>query len=246
MKQSRFGLLNRLNTKCKFNSIMIKTQFTKISLSKVDPSVELEKQLTSIECDLVEEQYSENGDFIRAIEKRIKLRNQWAHPDLLRLFNNLRPHLALVCEIAHDTPDIDDPEAELDVNSISPGIFAKSVIMNGSNEHIRVSILGFKTLAFDNTLDLRTPAIPLDGDYPFVAQLTDLLADIESEARKAIYEQKGCAQQLDLFADNEQEPGQSKKNQKAKRRNLADDLADSLGSDVTVTAINRPGENVSN
>lgn len=220
---------------------MIKTQFTKIGLQKVEPGLDLEKQITSIDCDLVEEHYSEAGDFIRAIEKKIKLRNQWAHKDLLRIFNNLRPHLALVCEIAHDTPDIEDPMAYLDVDAIAPGIFAKSVIITGSNEHLRVSILGFKTLSFDNTLDLRTPAIPLDGEYPFIAQLTDLIADLETEARLAIYEQKGCGAQLDLFADNDgEEPGQSKP-KKAKRRNLAEDLADSLGDGFTVEIMDKNG-----
>lgn len=206
---------------------MIKTSFTKISLQKVDPLIELEAQFTSIDCDMVEEHYSEAGDFIRAIEKKIKLRNQWAHADMLKLFNNLRPHLALVCEISHETPDFEDPEAALDVDAIAPGIFAKSVIITGSNEHIRVSIIGFKTLSFENTLDLRTPAIPLDGDYPFVSQLMDLISMLENEAKLAIYEQKGCGMQLDLFADNEQEPGQSSK-KKAKHGNLADDLADAI------------------
>lgn len=201
----------------------IKTSFTKIGLQKLEPGIDLEKQITSIECDMVEEHYSEAADFLRAIEKKIKLRNQWVHADMLKLFNNLRPHLALVCEIAHDTPQMDDPEAYLDVDSIAPGIYAKSVIITGSNENIRVSIIGFKTLSYDNTLDLRTPAIPLDGDYPFATQLMDLIAGLESEARLAIYEQKGCGQQLDLFADNGQEPGQSKP-KKAKKRNLADDL----------------------
>jgi len=206
---------------------MIKTSFTKIGLQKLEPTIEVEKQITSIDCDMVEEHYSEAGDFIRAIEKKIKLRNQWVHADMLKLFNNLRPHLALVCEIAHDTPQMDDPEAYLDVDSIAPGIYAKSVIITGSNENIRVSIIGFKTLSYDNTLDLRTPAIPLDGDYPFATQLMDLIAGLESEARLAIYEQKGCGQQLDLFADSDQEPGQSKP-KKAKRRNLAEDFADAL------------------
>lgn len=204
---------------------MIKTSFTKIGLQKLEPGIDLEKQITSIECDMVEEQFTEMGDFVRAIEKKIKLKNQWVHTDMLNLFNNLRPHLALVCEIAHDTPQMDDPEAYLDVDSIAPGIYAKSVIITGSNENIRVSIIGFKTLSYDNTLDLRTPAIPLDGDYPFATQLMDLIAGLESEARLAIYEQKGCGQQLDLFADNGQadQPGQSKP-KKAKKRNLADDL----------------------
>jgi hypothetical protein len=206
---------------------MIKTSFTKISLQKVDPLIELEAQFTSMDCDMVEEHYSEAGDFIRAIEKKIKLRNQWAHADMLKLFNNLRPHLALVCEISHETPDFEDPEAVLDVDSIAPGIFAKSVIITGSNENIRVSIVGFKNLSFENTLDLRTPAIPLDGYYPFVSQLMDLIAMLENEAKLAIYEQKGCGMQLDLFADNEQEPGQSSK-KKAKHGNLADDLADAI------------------
>ena len=206
---------------------MIKTNFTKIGLSKLDPALALERQYTSLECDMVEEQYSENDDFIRAIEKKIKLRNQWCHLDMLNLFSALRPHLALICEIAHDTPDTEDPDAVLDIDAISPGIYAKSVIISGSNENLRVSIIGFKTLSFDNQLDLKTPAIPLDGDYPFATQLMDLIAGLESEARQAIYEQKGCGAQLDLFADNGQEPGQSKP-KKAKRRNLAEDFADAL------------------
>lgn len=211
---------------------MIKTNFVKIGLQRIEPGLEIEKQITSLDCQLVEEHYSEAGDFIRAIEKKIKLRNQFVHADMLKLFNDLRPHLALVCEIAHYTPDIEDPQAVLDVDSIAPGIFAKSVIITGSNEDIRVSILGFKTLSFDNTLDLRTPAIALDGEYPFVSQLMDLIAMLESEAKLAIYEQKGCGVQLDLFADSDQEPGQSKP-KNAKRRNLADDLSDGLGEVVT-------------
>lgn len=214
---------------------MIKTNFTKIGLSKLDPALAIERQYTSLECDMVEEQYSENDDFIRAIEKKIKLRNQWCHLDMLNLFSALRPHLALICEIAHDTPDMEDPDAVLDIDAISPGIYAKSVIISGSNENLRVSIIGFKTLSFDNQLDLRTPAIPIDGDYPFVGQLMDIISGLESEARAAIYEQKGCGAQLDLFADGEgQEPGQSKP-KKANRKNIGEDFANSL-EDAGVTA----------
>jgi len=208
---------------------MIKTNFVKIGLQRIEPGLEIEKQITSLDCQLVEEHYSETGDFIRAIEKKIKLRNQFVHTDMLKLFNGLRSHLALVCEIAQFTPHDEDTQAVLDVDSIAPGIFAKSVIITGSNEHIRVSILGFKTLSFENTLDLRTPAIALDGEYPFVSQLMDLIAMLESEAKLAIYQQKGCGMQLDLFADNEQDTEQSSK-KKAKLLNLADDLADGLGS----------------
>ncbi len=211
---------------------MIKTNFVKIGLQRIEPGLEIENQITSLDCDLVEEHYSEDGDFIRAIEKKIKLRNQWVHADMLKLFNDLRSHLALVCEIAHDMPDVEDPQAVLDADAIAPGIFAKSVIITGSNENVKVSIVGFKTLSFEKTLDLRTPAIPLDGEYPFVAQLMDLITMLESEANAAIYEQKGCGMQLDLFADNDQEPGQSSK-KNAKRRSLADDLADGLGDSVT-------------
>jgi len=37
----------------------IKTSFTKIGLQKLEPGIDLGKQITSIECDMVEEQFTE-------------------------------------------------------------------------------------------------------------------------------------------------------------------------------------------
>ena len=225
---------------------MIKSSFTKIGLSAVKADLALEKQITSFECDLVEEQYNEQGDFIRALEKKVKLRNQWVHVDALKIFDQLRAHMALICEMQQMEPDYDDPMAELQPDDIAPSIFVKSVQLTGGNENLRVTLFGFKTLAHENTLDLKSPAIRLDDmDYPFVEQLLQLISDLESEARQAIYEQKGVGQ-LNMF---DEAPGEAPQSKKAKRKALesfADDLLKDLGDvgSVEMSTIVKGGTSV--
>lgn len=227
---------------------MIKSSFTKIGLHKLDPTLSIEKQITTLECDLVEEHYDANENFIRAIEKKIKLRNQWAHIDALQVFDKLRAHMALICEMQTtelQPEDYDEPMAKLDQDELARGIFVKSIQLTGGNENLRLTMFGFKTLAHDNTLELKSPAIRLDDmDYPFTEQLVELISDLESEARQAIYEQKGCGQ-LNLF--DADEPGEAPIQKKAKRKaleNFADDLLESDGGSITMTTGTKAGNSV--
>lgn len=226
---------------------MIKSSFTKIGLSAVKPDLALEKQITSFECDMVEEQYNEQGDFIRALDKKVKLRNQWVHVDALKIFDKLRAHMALICEMPSNDltrDEWEDPMTELDPDRLAAGIYVKTVQLTGGNENLRVTLFGFKTLAHENTLDLKSPAIRLDDmDYPFVEQLLQLISDLESEARQAIYQQKGVGQ-LNLF---DEAPGEAPQSKKAKRKALesfADDLLKDLGDDGSVE-ISGGGKSVS-
>lgn len=206
---------------------MIKTSFTSIALDKINPGQSMESQLCGIKTSYVEEQYSEAGDYIRAIEKSVKLRNQWAHQDLLKLFDKLRCHLALICEMSTGSIDTDDTDAEMDSEHLAIGIYATGVQFSGGDENLKVSISGFRMLANENRLELKTPAIRIDGDYPFATQLLDLLTDLEQETKAAIYEQKGCQFQLDLFADNE--PGEAPHEKPRKKSNSKSDFLDGLG-----------------
>ena len=206
---------------------MIKTSFTSIGLDKINPGLSLEAQLSSIKAAYVEEQYSDNAEFIRAIDKSVKLRNQWAHIDLLKLFDKLRCHLAIICEMSTGSIDTDDPFAEMDSEHLAIGIFATGVQFSGGDENLKVSISGFRMLANENRLELKTPAIRIDGDYPFATQLLDLLTDLEQETKAAIYQQKGCQFQLDLFADNE--PGEAPHEKPRKKSKVANDFLDGLG-----------------
>ena len=217
---------------------MIKSSFTKIGLSTIKPDLALEKQIASFECDLVEEQYDEKDNFIRALDKKIKLRNQWVHVDALKIFDQLRAHMALICEMPSNEltrDEWEDPFTELDPERLAHGIYVKTVQPTGGNENLRVTLFGFKTLAHENTLDLKSPAIRLDDmDYPFVEQLLQLISDLESEARQAIYQQKGVGQ-LNLF--DSEEPGEAPQSKKAKRKaleNFADDLLGGLGDGASV------------
>ena len=162
----------------------------------------MESQLTGIKLQLTEEHYSEAGDFIRCIDKTIKLRNQWAHVDMLRIFKKLSAHLALICELSTDTPDYTDPDADLDPENLAVGIYTIGVIINGGDENLKVALHGFKLLTNDQQLDLKPPAVRIDGDYPFATQLLDLVQELTSEARKALYEQKGCSVQGNLFGQD--------------------------------------------
>jgi hypothetical protein len=206
---------------------MIKTSFTKIELDKINPGQSMESQLCSLKAAYVEEHYSENAEFIRAIDKSVKLRNQWAHQDLLKLFDKMRCHLALICEMATGSIDTDDPFAEMDSEHLAIGIFATGVHFSGGDENLKVSISGFRMLANENRLELKTPAIRIDGEYPFATQLLDLLTDLEQEAKAAIYQQKGCNFQLDLFADNE--PGEAPQEKPKTKSKVKSDFLEGLG-----------------
>lgn len=224
---------------------MIKSTFAKIALSSIKPDTPLESQITSFECDLVEEWYDENNNFIRAIEKRIKLRNQWVHIDALKIFDKLRAHMALICEIPSAELSVDeweDPLTELQPERLADGIFVKSVNLIGGGDSLKVSLAGFKLLSNENNLDLKSPAIHLDeGEYPFAEQLTSLISELEAEARQAIYQQKGVGQ-LNLFDSGE--PGESVPKKGGRKKNLADELMDGLGEGTSIEISHR-GKTVS-
>lgn len=215
---------------------MLKPNFTKISLPKIKPGSTVENTLTGIELELSEEQHSENGDFIRAIEKRVKIKGQYAHDDLLRLFDKMRPHLALVCEINTGLPDDQSgDEAELVPDVVAPGIAVRSVLIGGSDEQPRITIIGCKQLIMDKELELKTPPIRLgNGEYFYEAQLAELVSQIETEARLALYEHKGKGVQGRLFDDEEPaaSPAPAKR---TKAKSLAEALMGGLSDGISIT-----------
>lgn len=178
----------------------IKVNFAKIALEKYDPAVEYDSQMTGLKFSLVEEISDEDGKFQFAGEKQVKLRNFFAHNDLLKTFDKLRSHLALICEISPltrvDESDLNKPDA------VAPGIFATQIVFTGSAENAGVVIVGFKMLANDRQLNLVTPNVNLGADdYEFASELLNLIQEIETEARKAYVERKRKIIQGSLFDD---------------------------------------------
>lgn len=182
---------------------MTTIHLSKISLEKVQHDLEYENWMTGLTLSLSEEVTDENGEFEFVREKpNMKLRNFFAHNDLLGKFNLLRCHMALICEIS---PLVNIGELELKTpEHTAPGIYVTGVTLTGSAENSGVVLTGFKILANEKKLNLNTPNVNLGADeYPWAAELSELLDALESEARLAYTSKKRKIIQGSLFDDNE-------------------------------------------
>lgn len=181
---------------------MTTVHLSKISLEKVQHELEYENWMTGLTLSLSEEVTDENGEFEFVREKpNMKLRNFFAHNDLLKTFNLLRCHMALICEIS---PLVDIGELELKTpEHTAPGIYVTGVTLTGSQENAGVVLTGFKMLANEKKLNLNTPNINLGADeYAWPIELSELLDELESEAKKAYADKKRKIIQGDLFDNN--------------------------------------------
>lgn len=176
--------------------------FSKISLEKFNPDLDYQDQTCGLSLAFAEEVNDDEGRFQYAKENKAKLKNFFAHNDLLERFNTLRSHLALVCEMNANLKNIGDAEIE-QPEILAPRIYATGIVMTGSGENDGVVIIGFKVLAGGARLNLVTPNVTFD-EYEHASHLMDLLADIEKEA-SAAYRGKRKIIQGELFDDGDGE-----------------------------------------
>lgn len=178
---------------------------TQVKLPDLNEEVEnFEDQMTAIEIGYSEEILDENDElqFVKEYPK-VKFRNFLAHPDLLKHFNGLRPHLSLICEFRDDSEA--DPENLQD--TVAHGdIYVTDITLVGSSEKSGVVLGGFKILRDGSKLKLVTPAVRFDlGEYEYGEQLSELTDEIMVEAMKALVEKKHRIIQMELFPDEDLE-----------------------------------------
>lgn len=179
---------------------------SKLKLTKINHELPASEWLTGIQMSLVEEVTDENGGFLYAKEKTVTFRNFFAHESLCEKFEQLRSHMALICEYA---PGNKVKAAQLDnVAEIAPGIFVNQVILTGDDSEAGVMLGGFKVLGNNKQLNLITPNIKLDGDdYQFGDILFDLLHDIEVDAKAAYLQKRRKIVQGTLFEEDGSDGG---------------------------------------
>ena len=177
---------------------------SKLKLTKINHELPASEWLTGIQMSLVEEVTDENGGFLYAKEKTVTFRNFFAHESLCEKFEQLRSHMALICDY-YPMPNKVTPAILENVLEIAPSIFVNQVVFTGADDSAGVMLGGFKLICGDKQLNLITPNIKLDGDeYQFSEQLFELLQDIEIEAKAAYLQKRRKVVQGELpFEDDE-------------------------------------------
>jgi hypothetical protein len=176
---------------------------TQVKLPDLNEEIEnFDDQMTAIEIGYSEEVIDDDDElqFVKEYPK-VKFRNFLAHPDLLKHFNGLRPHMSLICEFRDDSEV--DPENMLE--TVAHGdIYVTDITLVGSSEKSGVVLGGFKILRDGSKLKLVTPAVRFDlGEYEYGEQLSELTDEIMVEARHALIDKKHRIIQMELFPDED-------------------------------------------
>lgn len=180
---------------------------SKLKLTKINHELPASEWLTGIQMSLVEEVTDENGGFLYAKEKTVTFRNFFAHESLCEKFEQLRSHMALICDY-YPMPNKVTPAILENVLEIAPSIFVNQVVFTGADDSAGVMLGGFKLICGDKQLNLITPNIKLDGDeYQFSEQLFELLQDIEVEAKAAYLQKRRKIVQGTLFEEDGSDGG---------------------------------------
>jgi len=180
---------------------------SKLKLTKINHEIPAEDWLTGIQMSLVETVNNENGAFLFAKEKTVTFRNFFAHESLCQKFDQLRSHMALICDYYSKANKVTPATLE-NVLEIAPSIFVNQVVFTGADDSAGVMLGGFKLICGDKQLNLITPNIKLDGDeYQFSEQLFELLQDIEIEAKAAYLQKRRKVVQGELPFEDDQTGG---------------------------------------
>jgi len=180
-----------------------RTTIQKINIEKFDESTDYDQQFCGLKLSLIEEVTNQDGEFLFTREKpSVKMRNFFAHNDLMEKFEKLRSHMVEICEF--------DKENE-------GTVFVTGVTYTGTLESEGFVLTGFKVLKSGKKLNIVTPNIGLaDQDG---TELLDILTELENEAIEAYSNKKRKEFQRELFDDQEADGG-------------SDDESDVLGDPI--------------
>ena len=171
-------------------------------------------QLCGIELGFSEEVHSAKKGFDHVRETpTVKLRNFFAHDDLLTIFRDLGQHMAMICEFKKQEDfeefiQMDDNYIEsTDYSKFSENCYCLTATVTGSHEGAGVMLEGYRILSTGKKLKLQTPNIQFDNtQYDHGKDLSDLMDSLTNEGLKAMQENKRKVVQAELpFEDDKDE-----------------------------------------
>jgi len=184
-------------------SIQVRDRVTisKVKLTNFEEDLGLDNQMCGVELGYTKEVLDEDGGFQFAKEyPTAKLRNFLAHDDLVKKFDALRCHLALICEYDNMHNYSDNQLDEVDTENM----FVTQVVLTGHDENAGVVLTGYRLLAGGSKLNLVTPNIRFEAlDYKFTHELSEAVDELTGEALLCLTHRKRKIVQAEIF-DNEE------------------------------------------
>jgi hypothetical protein len=204
----------------------INLRISKVKITNLNPSEQPEHQMCGVELGFSEEVTDRNGklEFVKE-HPTVKLRHFLAHEDLCLLFDQVRPHLTMICEFGKPTgvSDYEDASESAQVQIPTITVFVTQVTLTGDADGAGVVITGFKLLSNGMKLALVTPNIMFEtGGYMYARELSDLTDEIMAEAMRCLTERRRKVIQTEMFEDE------------ADDETVGESIQDAFGAKVTV------------
>jgi hypothetical protein len=131
--------------------------------------------------------------------------DQLVHDDLVKAFDKLKVHLAIICEL-HEAAVFEIDLADFDPEEHLPNIKVTSFSIGGSGDDLGVTITGQKKLKSGKILNLNTPFIKYYDEidpYMYAGEMAESIQGCVYEAEEYIFREKYAVKQLDLPFDEE-------------------------------------------
>lgn len=179
---------------------------SKVKLTNFNPGEDAENQMCGVELGFSEEIRNTDGglEFVKE-HPTVKLRHFIAHPSLYVLFDDLRPHLAMICEYFKTTgQEYDEIIQNNELQAQADNIYVTQVVLTGDNENSGVVLSGFKVLKNGMKIVLATPNITFEGfGYDYAMSLSDSCDLLMSEALRCLTERRRKVIQTQMFEDDD-------------------------------------------
>ncbi|AOR28755.1 hypothetical protein FORMB_17160 [Formosa sp. Hel1_33_131] len=146
-------------------------------------------------------------------ENNVKMScNAPIHEDLKTAFENLIPHLAMICEevtkkevknvIDNGFPEIEEGDSEHPIKE-KFNVHAFKITGNGDSEGVAIS--GTKLLKIGKAVNITTPKLRWDEDYAFIDELSEAIEQCKIEVNEYLNGKHAPDNQVDMFEGYEVE-----------------------------------------
>ena len=129
------------------------------------------------------------------------------HNDLLILLDQLKPHLAVLCEQVENMLEITSHEGDFETpHPILAKLKVTGFTIGGSDEHEGVTLIGRRVLAGNKVLNLVSPFTKWEDEhngYENSYELSVIISDLQHEVTEYLNGKKAPAVQLALEFENE-------------------------------------------
>jgi hypothetical protein len=182
---------------------------TKIKITGFKEDIMWKDQLVGVELGFSEEVHNEKEGFDHVRETpTVKLRNFFAHDDLITMFRDLGQHMAIICEFKK-TDDFEQEFSESFFEGYAPWAkhcYVQAATVTGSHENAGVMLEGYRILSNGKKLKLQTPNIIFGASqYEYDEQLSELMDQLTIEGLQAYEKNKRKIVQAELPFEGEED-----------------------------------------